>query len=319
MDFYQALSAPLQQVEGGLKEILSTDETLLSDINSHLLSAKGKRIRPALFFLSLGLFSEEYDKHLPVAVAIELVHTATLVHDDVVDHASQRRGQPTVNAVWGNHTSVLAGDYLFAKAFRLLTEYGNIEVIREMATLVEVITEGEIQQQSERYLINTGLEAYLSRIAKKTARFFAACSRCGGLVSGNKNSTIQTLESFGFHLGMAFQMIDDFLDFSADTLSTGKPAGSDLAQGIVTLPVLHLLQVSPHGPRFAEEISARRINETLLAEITGEIVRCGSGSYVRELAEKYISNALGALQTFPSGAARETLELVAHFVIERQN
>lgn len=319
MDFYQALSAPLQQVEGGLKEILSTGETLLSDINSHLLSAKGKRIRPALFFLSLGLFSEEYDKHLPVAVAIELVHTATLVHDDVVDHASQRRGQSTVNAMWGNHTSVLAGDYLFAKAFRLLTEYGNIEVIREMATLVEVITEGEIQQQSERYVINSGLEAYLSRIAKKTARFFAACSRCGGLVCGNKNSTIRTLENFGFHLGMAFQMIDDILDFSADTLSTGKPAGSDLAQGIVTLPVLHLLQVSPHGSRFAEEISTRRINETLITEITGEIVRCGSDNYARELAQKYITIALGALQTLPSNAARETLELVAHFVIERRN
>ena len=209
MDYYQKISAPLTIMEEELRNVLCSETAHMQAINSYVLSSPGKRIRPALFFLTLGLWDQNPAQHLPVALAIELVHTATLLHDDVVDAAAKRRGKASVNTVWGNQTAVLVGDYLFAKAFSLLTEYGSMPLVSEMAALVEAMAEGEIQQQAQRFNPGISREDYLGRITKKTAKFFTVAACAGAMVSKADAKSVNALKNYGYHIGMAFQIIDD--------------------------------------------------------------------------------------------------------------
>jgi heptaprenyl diphosphate synthase len=317
MDFYSQVSAPLARLEEGLAIALDTTERPMEEINRHLLGAPGKRIRPALFFLALGQWNQPAEKHLSVALAIELIHTASLVHDDVIDKSEKRRRQSSVNHIWGSHTAVLTGDYLFAKAFRLLSDYGDIQIIREMASLVEDMSEGEIQQQEQCFLTDLTQAQYYQRIGKKTARFFSACARCAGLVSRTDASSLTALSEYGFNIGMAFQLIDDLLDFYGDEEKTGKPVAEDLRQGILTLPILHLLSVSPRSEELAGKITSRSIDAALVADINREMDVHRSADYVRDLAAKYVKNADLALESLPATESRETLSLVSRFIIDR--
>lgn len=316
-DFYEQISSPLARLEEGFHFILQSAEPFVQEINTYLVHTPGKRIRPALFFLAMGLWSKQYEEHLPVAIALELIHTATLVHDDVVDQADKRRGYPTVSNKWGNHVSVLAGDYLFAKAFTLLTEYGSLPLIREMARLVEEMTEGEIQQQAERFMLNISQDDYLKRITKKTARFFIVASRAGGIVTGAAEEDIHLLEEYGYHAGIAFQIIDDFLDFSGDAQTTGKPAATDLRQGIITLPVLHVLENSGQRDVFRERISLGDVDSRLIEEICQEMKICHTPEFVRALAGRYVSAAKQALAGLPANNYQKTLHDVAEFILRR--
>lgn len=316
-DVYSQITAPLIQLEEGLIHVLSSADYPMKDINNHLMKSAGKRIRPALFFLALGFWGEEPEAHLPVALAIELIHTATLVHDDVVDSASRRRGNPTLNETWGNHTAVLTGDYLFAEAFALLANYGNVDIIREMAALVKDMSAGEIQQQLECYQPGLQYEQYFTRIAKKTARFFSVCARSAGLVSKANGSCLSGLEEYGYHIGMAFQVIDDLLDFLGDEETTGKPVAGDLRQGILTLPVLRLLEVSPHSKELAAKIASRNIDEQLVFDINREMINCGCTDYVRNVAAEFVQKAACGLDKLPPHPNRETLQRVAAFVLNR--
>ncbi|MBS4030061.1 MAG: polyprenyl synthetase family protein [Clostridiales bacterium] len=319
LELYGPCTAPLQDLEEGLRQILISEEKLVQDLNNHLLSAPGKRIRPALFFLTLNLWQEEYQPFLPVATAIELIHTATLVHDDVIDDSGQRRGSPTINAKWGNYVSVLTGDYLFAKAFALLTEFGDLRIIQHMAGLVVAMSEGEIQQQSERFHPALETDAYYKRIGKKTAHFFTVSAQCGGLISGADNHSLAALRSYGFNLGMAFQIIDDLLDFTGDTKLTGKPTAGDLRQGVVTLPLIHLMKESSNGNIYRKRIAAKEIDEQLVLQICTEINNSQIQNQVRAIAKEYINNALQALQSLPGGTSRNILEQVTAYVLERRN
>jgi heptaprenyl diphosphate synthase len=318
LELYGPCTAPLQALEEGLRQILISEENLVQDVNSHILSTPGKRIRPALFFVTLNLWQEEYQPFLPVAVAIELIHTATLAHDDVIDDSGQRRGRPTINAKWGNYVSVLTGDYLFAKAFTLLTEFGDIRIIQDMAGLVAAMSEGEMQQQSERFHVALETDSYYKRIGKKTAHFFTVAAQCGGLVSGADNNSLAALRSYGFNVGMAFQIIDDLLDFTGDTKLTGKPPAGDLHQGVVTLPLIHLMKESSNGNIYRQKIAAKEINEQLVRQICMEINNSQIQNQVRAIAKEYINNALQALQSLPDGSSRNILEQITAYVLERK-
>lgn len=319
LELFGPCATPLQALEDGLSQILISEEKLVQDVSNHLLSAPGKRIRPALFFLTLNLWQEEYQPFFPVALAIELIHTATLVHDDVVDDSGQRRGKPTINAKWGNYVSVLTGDYLFAKAFTMLTEFGNLRIIQDMAGLVAAMSEGEIQQQSERFLVDLKTEAYYNRIGKKTAHFFTVCAQCGGLVSNADNNSLAALCSYGYNVGMAFQIIDDLLDFTGDTKLTGKPTAGDLRQGVITLPLIHLVKESLNGNIYRKRIAAKDIDEELVIRICAEINNSHIQNHVRMIAQEYINNALQSLQSLPGGSSRNILEQIAVYVLERKN
>ena len=307
LELYGPCATSLQTLEEGLRQILISEEKIVQCVNNHLLSAPGKRIRPALFFLTLNLWQEDCQPFLPVALAIELIHTATLVHDDVIDDSAQRRGRPTVNAQWGNYVSVLAGDYLFAKAFTLLTEYGDIRIIKDMAGLVAAMSEGEIQQQSECFHVALDIDKYYKRIGKKTAHFFTVSAQCGGLVSGADNHSLAALRSYGFNVGMAFQIIDDLLDYTGDVKLTGKPTAGDLRQGIITLPLIQLIKESTNGNVYGKRIAAREIDEKLLHQICTEITNSHIQNQMRAIAKEYINNALQALQTLPSGYSRNKI------------
>ncbi len=317
-DMYGENLAPLRQLEEGLTIILGSAGYPMEKINSHLLCSSGKRIRPALFYLALGFWGEDAASHLPVALAIELIHTATLVHDDVIDCSVKRRGNETINAVWGQQTAVLTGDYLFAEAFSLLATYGNIEVLRKMAVLVKEICEGEIQQQLECYRADISYADYYGRISKKTARFFSACTSCAGLVSGADNESLTALSEYGFHLGMAFQIIDDLLDFLGNEEITGKPVGGDLRQGILTLPVLHLLTISPHRKEFAAKIVHRQIDDQFISKITQELKANKCVEYVQTVAAGFVQQASKGAGKLPSHPNWETLRQLANFVLDRR-
>lgn len=317
-NIYGEILGPLKQLEEELTIILGSAGYPMREINSHLLRAAGKRIRPALFFLALSFRGEEPGDHLPVALAIELIHTATLVHDDVVDCAVKRRRNPTINAVWGKQTAVLTGDYLFAEAFSLLATYGNIAVIREMATLVKEISEGEIQQQQECYRADISYADYYGRISKKTARFFSVCSRSAGLVSGADSKRLVALAECGFNLGMAFQIIDDLLDFFGSEEISGKPVGEDLRQGILTLPVLHLLAISPQKEELAAKISGRQIDEQFVLNITREMKANNCQEYAHAIAADFVLRANKDVNKLPFHPNREIFKQIGGFILERR-
>lgn len=306
----------LHSLEDGLHRVMRTGEGCVRSVSEHLLKQRGKRIRPALFYLSANLWREELESLMPVALALELIHTATLVHDDVIDRSPLRRGQPTVNASFGDQVSVLTGDYLFAKAFSLMAGYGNIEIIRKMAELVAEMSEAEIEQQAERFALDSDRETYFQRIGKKTARFFAVCTGSGGIVAGAGEKEILALERFGLLTGLAYQIVDDILDFTGSDLM-GKPAAVDLRQGIITLPVIHLLQTSSKRETLRAKISSRQIDEELLEQLSGALRESRSLDYAREEAGKLVNNALSELLRLPEHPAREMLAETACLLLER--
>ena len=243
---YTIVKNELQAVETCLQKIADTPLPLLSNIGSSLIGAGGKRLRPALFLLSARLSNREsYDDLVPLAASLELTHVASLLHDDVIDNSGLRRGRETANAKFGNHVAVLAGDYLFASVFGLIgeKEYPRLLGLK-LAELVKLLTIGEIQQDSALYKIPDGTHEYYRQIERKTAEFMAVCCETGALVEGLDSGIADRMHEFGYNLGMAFQITDDLLDITGDEKTIGKPAGSDIKQGVITLPVIWALKNS---------------------------------------------------------------------------
>ncbi|RQD74572.1 MAG: polyprenyl synthetase family protein [Candidatus Syntrophonatronum acetioxidans] len=314
---FAGIKRELEELEAGLEEVLDSREKLVADISSHLLSSAGKRLRPALFFLCAKIKEEELNDHVPVAVAIELIHSATLVHDDVVDNSDTRRGQPSVNYKWGNQASVLMGDYLFAKAFAILTSVGTIKTINVMSNVIEKMSEGEIQQLDEIFIPDISEETYLNRVEKKTALFISGSCQCGGVVARFSDEEIKALKDYGYNLGMAFQITDDLLDYLGEEAKTGKPVGNDLRHGTVTLPFIYMLQDSDKKDFFKERIRDRNIDEKLINDIIKEIINTGAFDKAYDLAEKYASAAARNLQIFPDTPYKRRLESIAYFIVKR--
>jgi len=312
----EPLRLSLDRLEEGLRFIMQAGEGYVSSLSARLLGKQGKRIRPTLFFLSANLWHEELEPYLPVALAMELVHTATLIHDDVIDRSPLRRGQPTINASFGDQVSVLTGDYLFARAFSLLAEYGNVEIIRKMAALVAEMSEAEIEQQMERFVLDSGRKDYYRRIGKKTARFFAVCTGSGAHVASAGSRESQALERVGFLTGLAYQITDDILDFTG-TDQMGKPVAADLRQGIITLPLIHLLETSPEREALRTKISSRQIDEELLEQLSCAMKDSRSLDFARGEAAKLVDSALKTLEILPANPGREMLAKVACLLLER--
>lgn len=315
---YEPVQPELVLLEHELAEVLRADEPEMQAVNRHILGMAGKRIRPALFFLCLKLWSDDLRAYLPVALSIELVHSATLIHDDIIDQARFRRGRETVHERWNNHTAVLAGDYLFARAFSLLTDFGEIEMIRQMANVVREMSAGEIQQQAEVFDTGIDEDKYLCRIAQKTASFFRACCAMAGIARRLPPKEVSALEELGYNLGMAFQIMDDILDFADDGTEIGKPTGADLRQGIITLPVIHMLGKSAKSVYFKERLGAGAIDDRLQGEILAEIKAYDSLTYASGKAKEYIAQGLKALACLPAGQSKDSLEKLSFFIINKE-
>ena len=316
---YTIVKNELQAVETCLQKIADTPLPLLSNIGSSLIGAGGKRLRPALFLLSARLSNREsYDDLVPLAASLELTHVASLLHDDVIDNSGLRRGRETANAKFGNHVAVLAGDYLFASVFGLIgeKEYPRLLGLK-LAELVKLLTIGEIQQDSALYKIPDGTHEYYRQIERKTAEFMAVCCETGALVEGLDSGIADRMHEFGYNLGMAFQITDDLLDITGDEKTIGKPAGSDIKQGVITLPVIWALKNSPKKERLAAIVSNKMMTETELSEAL-TIVRDSDGiPYSKQKVQEYIRLAKSAIPDESKPELKKSFESLADYILKR--
>lgn len=315
LEFFHDIRDDLQAVEKELSAVVQTQNPLLTDTSTHLLNAGGKRLRPALSLFGAKFYNFNLEKVLPLAVALELIHMATLVHDDVVDASMTRRGMPTVKARWGNSISTHIGTYLFAKSLVLISGYEEMPLISSVLSDTSVkMCEGEIQQLSASFDIYQSLKDYLYRIRRKTALLIAASVQLGAVACGAPASIHLPLRRYGHNIGMAFQITDDILDLVADQSQLGKPIGSDLRQGIITLPVIYALASCKQRSRLMELVKQVEKSEDELQEAIGIIRGCGAIDYSFEIARKYIMKAKEELNSLPDIPTRITLSLAADFV-----
>ena len=321
-DMFDVIQADLEDLEPALEEAIASETPLITDIGTHIVSSGGKRLRPALFLLAARAGAVfDRTRAMPVAVALELIHTASLVHDDVIDEADTRRGAVTANAKWGNQVAILTGDYIFARAFKLVAEKTyDSSVYAKLAQLVCTLSEGEILQDRMVYQIPENADAYYERIRKKTADFLEICCELGGLIGGMNAADTQSMALYGHAIGMAFQITDDLLDFRQTSEDIGKPAGHDLAQGVVTLPVIRALEVL--GPEERAELAALITNPKMTEEETARalaIVRTTDGlDYAQAQADAYLERAKNALPASLDERIRETCLMAADFIGRRE-
>ncbi|MFH0942292.1 MAG: polyprenyl synthetase family protein [Chloroflexota bacterium] len=302
--------------------IRSEGSARLDEMLAYSLESGGKRIRPALTLLSGKLHQYRLESLLPMAAAIELMHTATLVHDDAIDKSAVRRAKSTVYCVWGEAKAILLGDFLFAKAGEMATDTRSLPAVRLFTETLATISTGEMNQSFSAFNLRQTREQYLERIARKTASLFALSTESGGLLSQASIPATRALKEYGYHLGIAFQITDDILDFTSTEKSMGKPIGSDLAQGTLTLPSMLILKRYPDNPVKRLFESHDRLSEPekqALVTEAREIV-CGSNiaEECRRVASEYSKKACDYIGTLPPGEIRRALEKLASFILTRR-
>lgn len=313
---FDLIKNDLSQLELALQQATTAPEQIITDIGSHLVAAGGKRLRPAIYFLAARC-GQNFDlqKAMPLGVALEMMHMASLVHDDVIDSADTRRGSATANAKWGNQISILAGDYLFAKAFALVADSNySKRVDRQLARLICDLSSGELIQNKEIYKASCDVQEYYDRIAKKTANFIAIACELGGDVAGLPESYIQALYDFGYNVGMAFQLTDDLLDLTSDDATLGKPAGNDIRQGIVTLPTIRALEVSPDREELHAIVTDRNMTDDMVKRALA-IVRASDGiEFSKAKVEEFLQAAVDVLPPEMPKEIRDSYHMVVSFV-----
>ena len=316
---FDVIKKDLEVLEGELLQAVSSEEELVNEVGTHLVTSGGKRLRPALCLLS-ARGGKEFDlkRTLPLAVALELIHTASLVHDDVIDSSDTRRGEPTANAKWGNQVAILSGDYIFARAFSLIAAagYSNRVSVR-LAELVCNLSVGEIIQDNAVYQASRGYEDYFCRIRKKTADFLEICCDLGAEVGGLTPEEGAKLAEYGHCIGMAFQITDDLLDILQTEETMGKPAGNDIRQGIVTLPVIRALEVSPEAEVLRQIVTDPEMG-TADVERALKIVKATDGiDKAKEKADEYLERAKAVLPDTLPKEVKEAYIMVADFIGDR--
>ena len=312
---FAAVAPGLALVEERLHGELGDAEGMLSTLGTHLL-AGGKRLRPALVLLSGALCGAALERLVPVAAACEIVHMATLVHDDLVDASDRRRGLPTVHAKWGVPMSVLIGDHLFAKAFAILAAEGDPVVVRLMSEVVSHTCAGEIEEISTAWDLNVSLDGYMRRVEGKTGYFIGACCRMGAAVGGAPAAIVAALGAYGLGVGDCYQVVDDLLDLTANEGVLGKPIGSDLRAGVYTLPVVWALQGN-HGPELRRLLSERPVSDAGVVGVRQLLERSGALTHAAQQALTLAHQAQGALDALPQGPQRDALHHLADELTRR--
>ncbi|PTY38904.1 octaprenyl diphosphate synthase [Saccharospirillum sp. MSK14-1] len=292
---------------------------LVEKIADHIISSGGKRMRPLLTLLSAGLCGGIDDRHHKLATVIEFLHTATLLHDDVVDTSDMRRGKPTANANWGNAPSVLVGDFLYARAFELLVEIGEMSVMNRLAVATRTLAEGEVMQLMNVRNPDVTEAQYMDVIKGKTAILFQAASETGALLSGQNNADCERLATYGLKLGLAFQLIDDVLDYDGDAAKLGKNVGDDLAEGKPTLPLIHAMQKASESEAQLIRRAIRKGGLDDLDAILDIVHRCGAIDYVKAQAHRQVEDALQQLDGFAESPYKTALASLAELAIARDN
>lgn len=316
---FDVIKSDLEVLEEGLLEAVSSENDLVTEVGKHLATSGGKRIRPALCLLSAhGGPSFELTRVLPLAEALELIHTASLVHDDVIDEADTRRGAETANARWGNQVAILSGDYIFARAFHLIANQGyGAHISMRLAELVCNLSVGEIIQDHAVYQASRGMDDYYERIQKKTADFLEICCELGSLAGGASAETADKLAEYGHAIGMAFQITDDLLDIEQTSEKIGKPAGNDIRQGIVTLPVIRALETSPDADELRAIVTDMEMTDDMVERALAIVKATDAVEFAKDKADEYLAHAKAVLPEELPSEIREAYIMVADFIGDR--
>ncbi len=306
-------------VEEQIKKNLTSNVQLVSKVGEYILSSGGKRIRPMLLLLSARLCNYTGDRHIELASVVEFLHTATLLHDDVVDSADLRRGNRSANSVWGNQASVLVGDFLFAKSFSVMVDSESLKILKIFSDTTTQLAEGEILQLLNTCDLEVDEPRYLQVVRDKTAILIAAACQVGGVLAGVDQEQELALREFGLEIGTAFQLMDDALDYVADEADFGKERGHDLYEGKMTLPLIHAYANSTDEERVevARIVEAEELSEVDLDYICHLIERNDGLAYTRKRAEERIEAAKELLKIFPDNEARRALFALADYVVAR--
>ena len=306
-------------VEDLIESTKDVDLAPLKRMLDHALEAKGKRIRPGLVLLSGSLGDYNLNRLVPLGTAIELLHTASLVHDDVVDGAASRRGRPTANSVFDNALTVLLGDYMFANAAEMVTRTGSLHVTRLFALALMKMTSGELDQDAAAFDAGNDVQQYLRRIGGKTAALFANATEGGAVLGNCDERTVEAMRTYGYSLGMAFQIVDDVLDFTGDETLMGKPVGSDLLEGTITLPGLLFLERYPRDNPIKRFVLAKRDRASRLREALDAISNSEVLADSLDIARDYVRRGTEAIDFLPGSEAKQCLLNLGEYVLDRQS
>jgi octaprenyl-diphosphate synthase len=319
--FIELVADKLAATEEVFRRELGSDVPFIQMAGEYIAQGGGKRVRPALLLLSARLLGHDGDEEITYGAVVELIHTATLIHDDILDHASIRRGQPTLNHLWGNNLTVLLGDWLYTKSMQMALSHGQIEVIQRLCDATLKMTEGELLALQRLGAVDLTVEEYFDIIDRKTAYLFSAACSIPSLIPPARPEAGQVLARYGRALGTCFQLVDDLLDFTARETELGKPVLSDLKEGKLTLPLLLLLpRVQPAERRLIEMVLEDRSFDRVGPEEILALVRAeGTVEEVETMAEEYAADAKQELQFFPPGDARDALEFAPDFVLHRRS
>jgi len=305
-------------VDQVIRDSLHSDVVLVREVAEHIVAGGGKRLRPALVILSSGAFGYSGTAHHRLAAIIEFIHTATLLHDDVVDESSLRRGRATSNALFGNAASVLVGDFVYSRAFQMMVDVGNMRVMEVLADATNVIAEGEVLQLMNCHNADLDEAGYLQVIRCKTAKLFEAATRLGAVISNAARTDEVAMAASGMHLGTAFQLIDDVLDYSGSSTEMGKNIGDDLAEGKPTLPLIYAMRrgAAREASRVREAIEHGGLDE--MDDVMDAIRNTGALDYTRRQAEAEARIACDAVRHLPRSNSLESLLELATFAVERK-
>lgn len=320
-EFWGLVQDDLESIESALKNNLDSHLDLVSEVAGHLLFSGGKRLRPLLLVLCARICDHKKGDEIHVSTALEYLHAATLLHDDIVDEASLRRGQPVANSIWGNSVTVLVGDFLFARASSIATNTGKMAIVRVMAEILEEMSQGEINQLIRKGDLGISEEDYMRVIHQKTAVLFQGSCRVGSILADAEKRKEDALSEFGLNYGIAFQMIDDLIDYTSDTKTLGKEVGTDLKERKLTMPVIYALrEANSHDQNRMEEI----INHSHFSiddfnELLDLLEKYKGISYVKNRAADHIQSAKDSLNIFPKSKYKDILMSIADYTIERRS
>jgi len=318
---FEIVEPDLEQVERDISVESVASVEAITTINQYLQAGGGKRLRPALLLLCNRLFGPSTDCARHLAAVVEMIHTATLVHDDVIDVAKTRRGRPSTNVVWGNHISVLAGDWLYMQAFQLALRQRNFHILDVLISLTQMMVEGELLQFERLHCMDITEADYMELVDRKTASLFSACASLGAIAAGANDAVEAKLGDFAWNLGMAFQLVDDILDFTSTEKILGKPAGNDLREGKVTLPVIYTLPEASAAERRALEVvvSEGNYEQVPFMHILQILERHGAIERAYDRAHTFTEKSRRIIASFPDSPAQRSLQAIVELVTDRSS
>lgn len=313
----QLVSDDIKAVNNLIRSELNSDIALINTLGEYIVQAGGKRLRPLILLLSARALGFDGKHHITLAAVIEFIHTATLLHDDVVDASTLRRGNPTANDVWGNEASVLVGDFLYSRSFEMMVRAENMQVMDVMAETTNAIAEGEVMQLLNAHIAETTEATYLDTIYRKTARLFEAAAQLGGILASADLETIGALATYGKHLGNAFQLVDDMLDYQASSEQMGKNTGDDLAEGKPTLPLIEAMRLGTAEQTLLIKTAIENGEIDKLDKVLQIVKQTGALQYTQKVAQNESESAINALSTLHESIYKRALIDLAHFSVSR--